>query len=230
MQRPQSAARRVLLLACSVGHLASAIVAFVGAQIGTYGAATLVMWVGFGVWYLLLHLALVIAASRIYSEWQWRTMSTTFVALGIFLLALTPALGVEGDAWHRATSLSWGTLAVLLGWLAMRTVQPEFNRALLRDQLLECVELARDGTSVLGERGWMLFSQYGRVMNGPHQGLYVSGIPTVDARVLLAQLASGNRIPVHLMHRHRSGHYESSSLRLRGGDLVMQFPEREELA
>jgi hypothetical protein len=67
-------------------------------------------------------------------------------------------------------------------------------------------------------------------MTGPYRGRYVGGIPTTVARDVVDALTCGELVPVHVMHRHRSGNYESSDLCLKGGRLVMVFKDREELA
>lgn len=83
----------------------------------------------------------------------------------------------------------------------------------------------------LGRRSWFLLSCYGRVMAGPHSGSYVSGVPFAVQRELIHQLARGETVPVHLMHKHVSGSSESSSLRWSRSDgFVMVFPDREEKA
>jgi len=92
------------------------------------------------------------------------------------------------------------------------------------------VELHRYADRVLGERNWFVLSNYGRVMSGQHSGSYVSGIPTDVARAFVDALVRGEQVPVHLMHRHESGNYESSSLHLRHQMLVLIFADREELA
>jgi len=96
--------------------------------------------------------------------------------------------------------------------------------------LLAHRDLHRYTVSVLGERGWALLRSYGRLMNGPCSGRYVSALSAVSATELVDALARGDEIDVHLMHRHVSGNYESSTLRLEGGRLVMRFPDREERA
>lgn len=84
---------------------------------------------------------------------------------------------------------------------------------------------------LLGRRSWSLLSCYGRLMTGPHSGSYVSGVPFALQRELIHRLASGETVPVHLMHKHVSGSSESSSLRWsRDGGFVMVFPDREEKA
>ena len=93
------------------------------------------------------------------------------------------------------------------------------------------VELTKYGNAKLGERAWRLLCDFGKLMTGPpHGGLYVSGIPYELAREFVDALVRGETIDVHLMHRHRSGNYEASSLCLRDGHLVMIFDDREELA
>lgn len=67
-------------------------------------------------------------------------------------------------------------------------------------------------------------------MSGPYSGHYVSGLPISEARKLLRALQGGERLPVHLMHRHRSGNSESSALSLADGRLVMHYPDRSEPA
>lgn len=67
-------------------------------------------------------------------------------------------------------------------------------------------------------------------MNGPSSGRYVSALSFEATTALVDALARGDEVDVHLMHRHVSGNYESSTLRLVGGRLVMRYPDREELA
>ena len=83
---------------------------------------------------------------------------------------------------------------------------------------------------VLGNRNWRLAFSYGRVMSGPHAGLYVSGIPMPAVQAFIEALLRGEEIPVHLMHRYVSGNYESSRLRFDGIRLWMHFADRTELA
>jgi hypothetical protein len=93
------------------------------------------------------------------------------------------------------------------------------------------VELAQYGQEQLGIAAWRLLCSYGKLMTGPPLGgLYVSGIPCEVAKEFVDALVRGETVDVHLMHRHRSGNYESSSLCLRDGRLVMIFDDREELA
>ena len=94
------------------------------------------------------------------------------------------------------------------------------------------VELTQTAQAKLGVKQWGLLNSYGKLMTGPPLGgLYVSGIPCEVAKEFVDALVRGETIEVHLMHRHRSGHYEASSLRmLRDGRLVMMFDDREELA
>ena len=96
--------------------------------------------------------------------------------------------------------------------------------------LRKWLAMYKSAGAALGDRNWRLLCSYGRVMCGPHGGLYVSGIPMPAAQAFIAALLRGEEIPVHLMHRHRSGNYESSSLRLVDGQLVMRFDDRTELA
>ena len=96
--------------------------------------------------------------------------------------------------------------------------------------LSEYWELCRYAKTVLGVRGWSLLRGYGKMMHGLHSGEYVSALPFATTGALIDALARGDEVDVHLMHRHRSGNYESSTLRLVGGVLVMQFSDRDELA
>ena len=82
----------------------------------------------------------------------------------------------------------------------------------------------------LGDKNWRLMHSYGRVMSGPHSGLYVSGIPMPAVEAFIDALLSGDEISVHLMHRHVSGNYESSRLSFDGRRLWMRFDDRTELA
>lgn len=95
---------------------------------------------------------------------------------------------------------------------------------------LEWHRLGHDGEELLGATGWSLFRSYGRVMSGPHSGRYVSALSSDETRRLLSALREGQRVPIHLMHRHRSGNYESSVLSLMDGRLVMHFADRSEPA
>ena len=96
--------------------------------------------------------------------------------------------------------------------------------------LHELQDLDRYALNLLRRRGWGLLFSYGRLMHGPDSGMYVSALPTEVVVALLDALARGDELYVHLMHRHVSGNYESSMLRLVDGRLVMRFPDREELA
>jgi hypothetical protein len=88
--------------------------------------------------------------------------------------------------------------------------------------------LSQEAEALMGARGWSLLRRYGRLMTGPYSGQYVSGLPTEEVRALFQALKRGERVPVHLMHRHRSGHYESSCLSLVDGRLLMHFSDRAE--
>lgn len=91
-------------------------------------------------------------------------------------------------------------------------------------------DLERYAVSVLGARGWGLVQSYGRLMRGPRSGRYVSSLENSEVTELVEALERGEELAIHLMHRHHSGNYESSSLRLESGHLVMRFPDREERA
>jgi hypothetical protein len=93
------------------------------------------------------------------------------------------------------------------------------------------IEVRLEAEGLIGKRAWALLSSYGRLMGGPHTGLYVSGVPFVVQLDIVRRLVRGEAVPVHLMHRHRSGHYESSWLRWsQGVGFVMLFRDREEKA
>ena len=104
------------------------------------------------------------------------------------------------------------------------------NRNAQTESLAQRADLQTYAESVLGARCWSLPSAYGRVMSGPDTGLYVSGLPAATARELVDALTRGERIPVQLMHRHRTGCYKFSSLRLDAGQLTMVFEDREQVA
>ena len=89
------------------------------------------------------------------------------------------------------------------------------------------LEVRLEAVRLLGERPWFLLSSYGKLMDGPHAGFYVSGLASDAQLELVHRLASGKTIPVHLMHRHRSGNYEVSSLRWSESGLVMVFRDGE---
>lgn len=96
------------------------------------------------------------------------------------------------------------------------------------DNSLEAsIEIRREAELVLGERGWFLLSVYGRLMSGPHSGRYVSGVPYSLQHEIVRRLAAGETLPIHLMHNHRSGHYEASALRWSRGQLVMVYGDRK---
>ena len=99
-----------------------------------------------------------------------------------------------------------------------------------RTALQASLALRADAERLLGSEAWFLVCSYGKVMSGPQAGLYVSGISVEQARAILNALAAGEQVPVHLMHRHRSGDYESSDLRFEGGRLLMIFKDRVETA
>ena len=84
--------------------------------------------------------------------------------------------------------------------------------------------------SMLGIRAWTLLRSYGRLMCGQHSGRYVSSRPAAEQLDYAHRLLAGETLPIHLMHRHRSGNYESSTLQYRDGTLVMVFRDRVELA
>lgn len=96
--------------------------------------------------------------------------------------------------------------------------------------LLERIELQRHAESILGERGWFLVSHFGKLTAGSDSGRYVSGLSAQHARVIVDSLSRGDLVSVHLMHRHRSGVYKYSQLRLRAGRLEMVFADRIEPA
>jgi len=89
------------------------------------------------------------------------------------------------------------------------------------------VEVSREAEGLIGERAWVLLSSYGKLMDGADAGLYVSGIALDSQLELVRLLAQGETVHVHLMHRHKSGNYEASSLRWSQGELVMVFRDRE---
>jgi hypothetical protein len=90
--------------------------------------------------------------------------------------------------------------------------------------------LADFGEQALGKRGWTLLRSYGRVITGPNVGRYVNALPIAEIRRIVGALVAGKEVHVHLMHKHVSGCYESSRLRLVDGRLVMVYRNRQELA
>jgi hypothetical protein len=99
-----------------------------------------------------------------------------------------------------------------------------------QDATQASVDLHRHAEAVLGAKCWRLVCSYGRFMSGLHSGQYVSGVPPDAAKAVVDALVRGEQVEVHLMHKHRSGNYESSALRLCNGRLVMVFDDREERA
>lgn len=92
------------------------------------------------------------------------------------------------------------------------------------------MQLRAEAERLLGDRAWFLLESYGKLMAGRHSGLYVSGLPGEEQLALAKGLIAGETVHVHLMHRHRSGNYEASSLRWYDGKLVMVFRDRERVA
>jgi len=100
------------------------------------------------------------------------------------------------------------------------------------DGLLEVARewhlLKQEGEALLGPAGWRLLRGYGKLTEGPYAGQYVSALSVEEIRALLKALQGGARIPVHLMHRHRSGYSETSGLSLHDGRLLMHYADRTE--
>jgi len=93
------------------------------------------------------------------------------------------------------------------------------------------IALKKHARESLGPEQWRLVEYFGKVMDGsPHSGLYVSGLPTDAARTIVDDLMDGRSVAVHLMHRHKSGNYEASTLCRRSGRLIMLFDDRSEFA
>lgn len=93
------------------------------------------------------------------------------------------------------------------------------------------IALNRHALVALGPAQWKLLRYFGKVLDGgPHGGLYVSGLPCNAAKAIVDELIAGSIVQVHLMHRHRSGCYESSALCFREGRLIMLFDNRCEFA
>ena len=92
------------------------------------------------------------------------------------------------------------------------------------------LEVRLEAEQILGARAWALLCSYWKLMDGPRSGLYVSGISFDDQLAIVHRLANGETVPVHLMHKHKSGNYEASSLRWTANRFVMVFPDREEFA
>jgi hypothetical protein len=95
----------------------------------------------------------------------------------------------------------------------------------------EYLALTKYARDAMGPEQWRLVKYFGKIMDGgPHGGLYVSGLPIAEARLIVENLMEGRSVAVHLMHRHRSGVYETSTLCRRAGRLIMLFDERSEFA
>jgi uncharacterized protein (DUF433 family) len=86
--------------------------------------------------------------------------------------------------------------------------------------------LQHRANNLLNERAWSLLRSYGKLMDGPSAGLYVSALSAERQLALATRLAQGATLDVHLMHRHESGG-EASRLRWNGDQLVMVFADRE---
>lgn len=108
---------------------------------------------------------------------------------------------------------------------------PNPNEAI---ELLAAIErrmdVVRRAKELLGERASFLLLRHGKVMTGPNVGKYMSVLASSELLDLVERLARGETVSVHLMHRHGSGCYEASSLRMSNEGLVMVFPDREVLA
>lgn len=106
-------------------------------------------------------------------------------------------------------------------------------RLLARWRMKKALEAERRvadyGERVLGPRQWSLLRSYGKYRTGrPYGGQYVSGVPAAEVGRLLKALEAGEVVPIHLMHRHQSGNYKSTCLRLApDGALLMVYPGRE---
>jgi hypothetical protein len=120
----------------------------------------------------------------------------------------------------------WCELSRLIAKLVTRCGRgsPELEAA------REWHRLGEEGEAVLGTGGWSLFRSFGRIMSGAYSGRYVSALPREEVLALLEALRRGERIPIHLMHRHRTGHYEASCLSLDEGRLMMHYVDRSEPA
>ena len=111
-------------------------------------------------------------------------------------------------------------------WFKSRAASP----ATLMEAAHEWDRLTQEGQALLGPTGWNLLRRYGRLMAGTYSGQYVSALPGAEVRALLQALQRGEQIPVHLMHRHRSGDYHSSWLSLADSCLLMHYSDRTEPA
>jgi len=96
--------------------------------------------------------------------------------------------------------------------------------------LRQHVELCMQAQTLLGARAWGLLSHYGKLMDGPQAGRYVGGLQAQEQLDIAQRLHRGETLSIHLMHRHKSGNYETSALRLSEGKLLMLFDDRQELA
>jgi hypothetical protein len=103
------------------------------------------------------------------------------------------------------------------------------ERIWLKNALKANALVAAHGETLLGRYQWSLLCSFGKCMAGPpYGGQYVSGMPPSEVHKLLHSLEAGETVRIHLMHRHQSGDYESSSLRLGPRrELVMVYPDRE---
>jgi hypothetical protein len=115
------------------------------------------------------------------------------------------------------------------GALPNNFLEPQMNDTAL-NAFKQRIEVHRKAERLIGTRAWLLVSCYGKLTEGPNAGSYVSGLPMCLQLDLIRQLSERATVPVHLMHRHKSGEYERSSLRWSRGDLFMVFNDREELA
>lgn len=97
--------------------------------------------------------------------------------------------------------------------------------------LLRRIEVGLEVGGLIGKQAWSLLSSYGRIVNGTYSGSYVSGVPFAEQLNIARRLVRGETVPVHLMHRHRSGDSGLSWLRWsQTGGLVMVFSDREKKA
>lgn len=96
--------------------------------------------------------------------------------------------------------------------------------------LFRLIALRQEAERLIGTREWFLLSSYGKLMDGANAGSYVSGLDLEEQLELVRRLVRGETVSVHLMHRHRSGNTEISSLRSSRDGLLMVFADREVLA
>lgn len=91
------------------------------------------------------------------------------------------------------------------------------------------IRLRFEAERLLGPPAWFIVESYGKVMDGPSDGRWVSLLSGEEKLGIAKRLNAGETVNVHLMHRP-CGKAEIPSLRLGDGQLIMVYSDHEEAA